>query len=336
MAMRIRRSLGIAVIAVVLLVAMATAYVVVRWQDRAAIEELAWDEADSTIVPGEGVTVVWLGVSTLLFDDSETQILIDGYFTRFGLSRFILGDIESDIANVNYAMAEYGMNRLAAIVPVHSHFDHAMDAGVVANRSTAVVLGSESTANIARGARVPVRQYQILADGETRQFGDFTISLIVSRHAPLAGRGKAFFPGSITDPLRQPADIDDWKEGVSYSVLLSHPRGTALIQGSAGFVVDKLKDIHADVVMLGVGGLSRLGEDYTRQYWHEIVTKTGAHTVYPVHYDDFSRPFGEVALFPRILDDASGAANWLNELAASAESPVGIYRLPFGKRVAIY
>lgn len=308
----------------------------VKLQERADIEELGWPQADAVVQPDDSVTVTWLGVTSLLFDDGETQILIDGFFTRFGLTKFLFGDIESDVPNINLVLSEYRITRLAAIIPVHSHFDHAMDVGVVANRSTAVVLGSESTANIARGARLPVHQYQILADGETRQFGDFTITLIASRHAPVADGKSAYFPGSITEPLRQPADVGEWKQGVSYTVVLAHPRGTALVQGSAGFIPDKLSGIEADVVMLGIGGLAGLGARYTRKYWRQTVSITNATRVYPLHYDDFNRPFGDVVLFPTIVDDAVQAATWISELAEAGETPVDVRLLPFGKKVAIF
>ena len=81
-------------------------------------------------------------------------------------------------------MAEFRIDRLAAIIPVHSHYDHAMDVGIVANRSSAVVLGSESTANIARGANLPVDQYQILANGETRKFDLFGGDPTCVRYCP--------------------------------------------------------------------------------------------------------------------------------------------------------
>jgi len=306
------------------------------WRDRDNIEDLDWPVAESSIEPGDAVTVTWLGVTTLLFDDGETQILIDGFFSRIPVIDYLFRRVSTDIANVNYVMAEYRINRLAAIVPTHSHFDHAMDVGIVANRSSAVVLGSESTANIARGERLPVDQYQILANGENRQFGDFTITLIVSKHAPVADGAKPWYPGVITSPLRQPARVGDWKEGESYSILVSHPRGVALIQGSAGFLSDNLKNLSVDVVMLGVGGLSRLGREYTEQYWKEAVTMTGALRVYPVHYEDFTKPFGEVALFPKIADDVVQTADWINDIAIAEDVEVDIQRLPFGKRILLY
>jgi L-ascorbate metabolism protein UlaG (beta-lactamase superfamily) len=336
---KLLRWLRLSVGAIVVTSVIALGVVLWLWQDRPKLSELGWPIAGATVEPSDAVAVTWLGVSTLLFDDNETQILIDGLFTHPAIREHLSREISSDIANINYVIAKFRIDHLAAIVPVHSHFDHAMDVGIVANRSSAVVLGSESTANIARGANVPVNQYQILADGESRNFGDFKITLIVSRHAPLAGGRESWFSGKITKPLGQPAPTSEWKEGLTYSVLIAHPRGTTLIQASAGFLQENLDSISADVVMLGIAGLSRLGSSYTAQYWRETVTAVGANRVYPIHFDDFTRPFGEVSLFPKFVDDTVVAAGWINDIAVSGKSfddPPDIQLLPFGKPVALY
>lgn len=304
---------------------------------RPAMSDLDWETAELNDSSAGAVTVTWFGISTLLFDDGETQILIDGTFSRINwLNALLMQKISSDIANINNVMARYRIDRLAAIVPTHSHIDHAMDTGLVANRSSAVILGSESTANIARGADVPVDQYQILADRESRQFGQFKITLIASRHAPFGLGERALLAGDIADPLQQPARITKWREGVVYSVVVAHPRGTTLVQGSGGFVRNNLQNIDADVVMLGIGGLQRLGEDYFREYWQETVDITGAMRVFPIHFDDFTEPFGQTRLLPYVLDDATITANWADEVIATGENPVEIQLLPFGESVAIY
>lgn len=320
-----------------LLVIAGASYVAWRWQERPEAAQLGWPVASSTSESAERVTVTWLGITTLLFDDGETQILIDGTFSRPALIDILLQRrVYSDAATINAALAEFRINRLAAIIPVHSHFDHAMDAGFVANRTRAVVLGSESTANIARGADVPVSQYQILAGGETRQFGQFTIKLIESRHAPIGVDDEAPFPGTIDEPLVQPARIGEWREGGAWSVLIGHPKGTALVQGSGGFLEGALEGENADVVMLGVAGLASLGPRYVGEYWRETVVATGAIRVFPVHYEDFTQPFGEVLLPPAIVDDLPKTAKWLDELAADRRHPVNISTLPFGQPIAIY
>ena len=328
------------IIALVLLaLAVIAVVVVVRlWQDRHSIEDIGWPTADVVSEPTDMVTVTWLGTSSLLFDDHETQILIDGNFTRLSPFKIaLLLPVSSDIATINYALAEFRIDRLAAIVPVHSHFDHAMDVGHVANRTNAVILGSESTANIARGAQVPVDQYQILAEGETRQFGDFTIRLLASRHAPIKPGGEGpWFPGTIDEPLQQPASVHEWKEGVVWSVFIGHPRGTTLIQGSGGFIEGKLEGQSADVVMLGIAGLVGLGKEYVTKFWNETIPATGATRIIVIHYDDFTSPFGEVRLFPDAVDNLVITTGWIDEIVQENGAKITIELPPFGQPIPLY
>lgn len=326
-------------IALLLLALLALATIVVGrlWQDRAAVADIGWPTAATALNTNAAVTVTWFGISTLLFDDGDTQILIDGTFTRIRPTDIApLQRISSDVATINYALSKYRIDRLAAIVPAHSHFDHAMDIGYIANRTNAVILGSQSTANIAKGADVPVDQYQTLASGEIRQFGNFTITLLASRHAPIGTDDEAWFPGTIDTPLRQPAHVSEWQEGVTWSILIGHPRGTTLIKGSAGFIEGELQGVSADVAILGIAGLADLGKEYVDAYWQETVTATGVKRLIAVHFDDFTAPFGEVILFPKIADDVIKTAGWIDELIAAEEGNVSIELPPFGEPIEIY
>ncbi|MEX1267145.1 MAG: MBL fold metallo-hydrolase, partial [Woeseia sp.] len=161
--------IAIAVVLATLITGVAT--VAVLWQTRASPEDIPLPLADAPADAAGQVTVTWLGITTLLFDDGETQIMTDATFSRYSLGQLLFTRLKSDMAQINYALDEFGMDRVRAIIPLHSHFDHAIDAGHVANRTGAVILGSESTASIARGSRVPVDQYQILGFGESRYFG---------------------------------------------------------------------------------------------------------------------------------------------------------------------
>jgi len=307
------------------------------WQIRGDLSDIGWETAMVASEPGDAVTATSLGTTTILFDDGETQILIDGAFTRVSaLDVAMLRRVKSDVATINYALSTFRMSRLAAIVPVHSHHDHAMDAGYVANRTSAVVLGSESTANIVRGADVPVGQYQILADGETRQFGDFTIKLVASRHAPIGADGKEIFPGIIDRPLRQPARISEYRTGVAWSIFIGHPRGTTLVQGSAGYIEGKLLGESADVVMLGIAGLADLGTAYLANFWDETVIATNAPRVIAIHHDDFTAPFGEVRLMPDMLDKVLKSSAQIDELVTASDGKIRVELPPFGKPMVLY
>jgi len=328
------RNLALGVLAIGLLIV----YIIWRqWQIRGSIEDIDWPTATVATEASDAVTATWLGTTTILFDDGETQVLIDGAFTRVSPLQIVLPvAIKSDIANINFALSTFRINRLAAIIPVHSHFDHAMDVGHIANRTSAVVLGSESTANIARGENVPVDQYQILADGETRQFGDFTIKLIASRHAPISDGTKEYFSGVIENPIRQPARVAEWKTGVAWSIVISHPRGSTLVQGSGGFVPDKLANESVDVVMLSVAKLAGLGKAYVNSLWKETVAITQASRVIAIHHDDYTQAFGEVFLLPDMLDNVEKTAGWLKEIQTSSAPATTLELPPFGQPMILY
>ena len=70
----------------------------------------------------------------------------------------------------------------AAVFPLHSHYDHAMGAPEVAKRTGALLLGSESTANIGRGWGLPETQIRVVTDREPIVLGKFTVTPIESRH----------------------------------------------------------------------------------------------------------------------------------------------------------
>ena len=76
--------------------------------------------------------VTFLGVSTLLFDDGETAWMTDGFFTRPSLSQVLFGKIESDRGLVAKALEHLHVTKLKAVIPIHSHYDHALDSALVA------------------------------------------------------------------------------------------------------------------------------------------------------------------------------------------------------------
>ena len=327
-----RAAVGIASLVVVVSVIIAA-----LWSDRPKLSEIDWPPYPEYEHHPDAVTVTWLGVTTLLFDDGNTQILIDGFFTRPSVADIVFSaNVHSSAAQINFILDEYQMQRLAAIIPVHSHFDHAMDIGAIANRSSASIIGSETTANIARGAGVPEDQIVIAQSGSDYSFGEFSVRIIDSSHAPLGWGGSVPFPGTVDTPLISPAPVSAWREGKSYSVVVMHPQGTTLVQGSAGFLPGILDDVVADVVMLGAFGLENLGRDYTEQYWLAMVTSTGAKRVIPIHFDDYTRPFGQIELSPRILDNFVDSAKWLDEIRATWDNDARLHLPVFGEQLVLY
>jgi L-ascorbate metabolism protein UlaG (beta-lactamase superfamily) len=325
---------GIGLAAAIIVIVPASLWL---WQDRPSIEALKLHSTETTETGAAGVKVTWLGVTTLLFDDDETQILFDGFFSRPNILDIILRrPVASDAATIDYALDEYRMRRLAAVMPSHSHYDHAMDIGAIANRTGAAVVGTESTANIARGAGVPEEQIILVTNGDTLEFGKFTVTFITSRHVPNGLGDRHLGAGFMSEPVIQPAAITEYREGGTWSVLIAHPLGTTLVHGSAGFIEGALAGTSADVVMLGIGGLTSQGRKYASEYWDQVVESTGAKRVFIVHYDDFTQPFGRIIPLPTSIDNVVASTRWLNALAGASDKNIEILRPMFGEATVLY
>jgi L-ascorbate metabolism protein UlaG (beta-lactamase superfamily) len=316
---------------------VATSGLAWLWHDRASLDEIDWTPYPAIEPSIDAVTMTWLGVTTLLFDDGETQLLVDGFFSRPSLPDVLLGrPVTSDAATINYVLDEYRMRRLAAIIPTQSHYDHAMDVGAIANRGSATVVGSASTANIARGAGVPEDQILVAAAGEPYTFGLFTVTLFEMPHAPIGWGGSVPVDGTIDKPLEQPAPVWAYRVGEVYSILIEHPHGTTLVHSSGGFSDGALTGVHADIVMLGIGLVEGLGRDYTEKYWQATVTTTGAAHVFPFHFDDYTQPFGEIVPYPRVLDNLITMSRWLEEIRNTWDSDARLHLPEFGKTLILY
>jgi len=315
------------------------------WNDRPTWEELPVEplSGEESARATEGLRLTFAGVATVLVSDGETALLTDGFFSRPGLLRLAFGEVAPEPENIARGLERIGVGApgappLAAVIPVHSHYDHAMDSPEVARRTGAVLLGSASSANIARGWGLPEEQIRVAEPRRPYRFGDFAVTLIPSRHVryPWSDESGGGLLGTTIDaPLVPPAPATAYKEGVSWSVLIEHPRMSLLVQGSAGFVPGALEGYEADVVLLGVGALGGHPGSYREAYYREVVRAVGARLVLPIHFVDFTRPLeAPPRPFPRLLDPVEEALGTLRELA-DADPQVSIARLPFWETVPV-
>lgn len=236
---------------------------------------------------GSAVRVQWLGVSTVHVSDGETHLITDGFFSRPGLATVGLRRFVPDVTRIDEALLLADIDRVDAVLPVHTHFDHVMDSATVALRTGARVVGGRSTANVARGHGLPESRITTATPGEPMELGSFEVTLVEGTHCP-----PDRYPGEVTAPVPRRASARAYRCGEAWSTFLHHrPSGRRLlVQGSAGCVPGALEGLSAEVVYLGVGQLGVQTEDYTRQYWDEVVGRVGATQVVIVHHDDFFRP----------------------------------------------
>ena len=261
----------------------------------------------------DGLAATFLGVASLLLDDGTTQVLTDGFFSRPRFREVALGKISPDRDRVGSGLARAGAERLAVVLPVHSHYDHAQDSALVAELTGARLLGGESTANLGRGHGLPDAQITVAASGDSLTFGAFTLTLIESHHCP-PDRS----PGPIRTPLRPPARAKDYRCGEAWSILVQHDTGrSALLQGSAGYVAGALEGHRAEVAYLGVGQLGIQDDDYVTAYWQETVRALGVRRVVLTHWDDFFRPSDQpLRALPYAVDDLDRSLRLIDDLAS--------------------
>lgn len=261
------------------------------------------------------VTASFAGVATLAISDARTTLLTDGFFTRPPIAAVALGRIGPNARAIADGLAAMGVDHAAAVIVTHSHYDHALDAAETARRTGAMLVGSESTAMIGRGAGLPSDRIVVADPGQPLQFGAFTVTCVPTEHSP-----KPAWPGPITNPLQAPARASSYKMGECLLVHVSHTDESGrirrmIVQASAGFRPGSLLEYPAEVAFLGVPTLGKQPSDYIEAYWRETVTLPGVRRVLPIHWDDFTRsarPEERLLPMPYLADDLDAVRDFLH------------------------
>lgn len=278
-----------------------------------------WALSGATDIPPGAVTVRFTGTATLLFSDGRTHWMTDGWFSRPGPVRLLFGTIAPDVSAVERGLAANGVSQLDAVFPLHSHYDHAMDAAEVSRRTGAVLLGSESTANIGRGWGLPESQIRVVDNRVPIQLGQFSITPVESRHFEFPDpdmRQRALGDPLISAPLVPPVAAFDYRLGKAYVLHVSHPRGSWLIVGSAGYAPGALQGLAVDTVFLGVGGLGSQTTAYRENFWRETVGQVAPRRIIPIHFDSLTAPISGPFRGPLVAEAfvAGGLDNTLSFL----------------------
>ena len=277
-------------------------------------EDIAWN-AGSLDRGGKGeVLVRWLGTAGFALEHAGHVVLIDPYLTRASLARCLLAPLVPDEA----AIARHAP-RADAIVLGHTHFDHALDAPVIARRTGARVFGSRSAAALCRSRGVPAAQVDVVerepgSEPAVREVGPFELRFVPSAHSRLV-LGRVPFPGEIADCDDVPMRAHEYRCGAVFGVEVRVAGRKIFHMGSAE-LVDRTLDVrHIDLLLMCVAGWTT-GRDLPERVAHKVAP--GA--VLLSHWDDFlrpidapdgrrlrARPFPRMQI-PRLVDRLSRAA----------------------------
>ncbi|WP_240772732.1 MBL fold metallo-hydrolase [Phragmitibacter flavus] len=278
-----------------------------------------------TASPGEGVKVSFFGNTTILISDGDTHLLVDGFFSRPGPVRTLLGKIAPDRVELARELKRAGISNIDAVLVGHAHHDHALDAPVVAEMTNALVMGTESYRQIHLGAGSKTdgeHLFTVPTDGEQKSFGKFVVTFRPSDHVGAHGLVQHLIEGHIKKPFKTPARFWRFKCGKVYVIHIAHPHGNLVVTTTAGAKEGQLKGFSADVVFLGVGFLDKESPLRQNRYWHETVGVTKPEMVVPVHWDNFSIKLSKgLQPAPRVAFSTRAAADVLKDKAGD-DGPV--------------
>jgi L-ascorbate metabolism protein UlaG (beta-lactamase superfamily) len=317
-------SLGIAilsVVAVVVFLLQPSGQVVdfKKWQYQSSAKQ----------TPSSSLQVKFFGVSTLLFDDGETQILIDGFFSRPSLYQVLFQKIQSQPELIRQMIQQQHLQRTQAIFVTHSHYDHALDIGELARQLPHTkIIGSNSSLNIARGGQVTEQQLIQVQPLHALSFGEFKATAIASQHtSPTAVNND--LGEEISQPLQLPARFSQFKEGHSFDYLIEHQGHKILVKASTGAVPDQLKNLKVDTLFLGIAQLSRQSKEFQQNYLDQTLRTLKPKVVIPIHWDNFFQAGNQPLEFlPYLADNTEQSLKILIQAAEQQKTQIILLSQP--------
>jgi L-ascorbate metabolism protein UlaG (beta-lactamase superfamily) len=132
----------------------------------------------------KGLRLTHFGAAAWRITDGKTTLYVDPYFSRLRTVKVFGNTFPAPAADDRRPVVRYDdvpvsdtatidrhVKEANFILISHSHFNHCMDMPYIARKTGATVIGTESTANLARASGVPDRQILPVRGGEDFQFG---------------------------------------------------------------------------------------------------------------------------------------------------------------------
>jgi L-ascorbate metabolism protein UlaG (beta-lactamase superfamily) len=233
--------------------------------------------------------------------DGRTVVLLDPYLSRLRFrgraygpaeAPVVPGDTRPIIDMENVPASDTGaidahVQEAHFILLSHSHFNHCMDVPSIARKTGATVIGTESTANVARGGGVSEEQILTVRGGEDYQFEAISIRVIPSLHSALSG--KHYFQSGTIPPVQNPLQLRDYLEGGTLAYLLRIAGRQVLVFGSMNYLERELEGLRPDAVLVAAARPRREIHRYTERLLRVLGRPP---TVIATHWDNQGLPFG--------------------------------------------
>jgi reactive intermediate/imine deaminase len=240
------------------------------------------------------LTLTYLGNAGWEITDGTTVVLVDPFLTQFARwepgARSEGPDPDAlyvpDTARINRHI-----KRADYILVTHGHSDHALDAGYIANRTGANIIGHQTIANLARAYGVPEQQLITVLGGEDYDFGAFSVRVVPNIHSALDdkryynnGRGIA---GTAPSGLKAPLRRRDYQEGGNLAYVVRMAGHEVLVMGSMNYIEREMEGLRPDVALIGANSQRLEIHDYTARLLRALGNPA---LVIPSHADAYGDP----------------------------------------------
>ncbi len=265
------------------------------------------------------ITLDWFGCTTFRLNSENITVFLDAYIDRVPGADGPLGATAAGITKADW------------ILIGHSHFDHIWGAETIAINTGATVIGSYETIRYMRAAGVPDDQLIPISGGEHIPLGDGMMAHVFpalhscwwapydDEHpsSPCFGLEELdyFIRADLVTENMAKAMRDlgthekqhlaesinaDGGDGGTYGYLIETLEGSLFFKDTPGHWTGIMKNISADVAVLGVSGRphvdGRTHQGSLAEFAISECNMLNARRFIPCHHDNylpgFSRPFG--------------------------------------------
>lgn len=296
------------------------------------------------------VQLTYLGTAGWQITDGKTVILVDPYLTRAKYPS-PNDDVSPDdprplvtvssVVESDQAVVDAHIQRAGYIFLTHSHPDHSLDMPYIARKTGALVVGTESSANLARASGVPDRQIRIVQGGEELKFDGFSVRVIPSLHgifrrpaAPSSAAPPA--PPLIPAGLQPPIRFGQHVEGGTLAYLIRIANHQIILFGSMNYIERELTGLRPDVALIGAMPERLNIDDYTPRLLHALGNPP---LVLPTHWDRFNVPYTvsqapAVARLQSFLTDVEAASPGTRVIVPEYFKPITLDPAPLRPNTA--
>lgn len=262
------------------------------------------------------VQLTYLGTAGWIIAHGQTVILIDPYLTRAKVNSPNDAVSPSDtrplvtgnsIVEPDTAVIDAHIQRASYIFLTHTHPDHSLDMPYIARKTGALVIGTASTATLARVSGVPETQIKTVTGGDELKFEGFSVRVIPSLHGIFRrpdpsgsdpSRSDLSRPDlSRPDPPQPPLFPADAKppirfgqhvEGGTLAYLIRIGGHQIVIFGSMNYIESAVTGLRPDVALIGAMPERQNIDGYTPRLLRALGNPP---LVLPTHWDRFNVPY---------------------------------------------